>query len=524
MAEKLLRNCSLVAENKLIRSFAERKSWGEALAAYGRLREKGLSPNGFTFTFLVRAMASRWREGRAVHGQVVRHGCGSSVFVMNALLSFYSKSAPDAAPATRLFDEMPDRDVVTWNCMLHAHVLRGEVAAAGKLFEEMPERSVVTWNCMLTGLCRAGDVAAAVELFAGMEVKDVVTWTAMVAGFAGAGEMAAATAVFRRMPGKNTVSWNAVISGYCANGNYGEALRMWREMLDDGGCRTDEVTLVAAATACGGLGALGHGGCVLSFAKKSGLGGATELGNAVLTMFAKCGDVAGAERVFMEMERRCVISWTAMIWGLGVHGRSRAALKVYGDMRRRGVEPDDVTFLALLSACAHGGEVEEGQRLFQEMVAEFRVDPRMEHYGCMVDLLARAGRTEEAVRFVESMPIDPNQAVWAALLSPCRWNGDAGAVDLLGRKMAAVEPLTAGCRVLISHNSAAAGQWDHVASIRGAMWHDGLEKTPGCSSIQVGFQVHEFMAKDLRHEKRSEIYEVLHGLAKILHIEAQHPA
>lgn len=544
---------SVVAYNNMVKCFAGSRSPAGAVSAYGRMRALDVSPNSFTFTFLLRAMESGGSSqgGEAVHAQIVRSGCGSSLFVKNTLLAFYSKCSRDLAPARQMFDEMPQRDVVSWNSLIHAYMIRGEVATAMEVFESMPERSIVSWNSIITGLSKAGDMrsaqlmfdrmavrnvisgnamiagyaaagdmVAARSIFDRMEEKNVVSWTAMVSGFTKIGRMESASSLFHQMPTKNTVSWNAMISGYNENHRFDRALQTFQAMLIDGTCPPNEITLIAVASACGHLGSLEHGNWVYSYAKKNGLEITSELGNALVDMFAKCGEMKCAEAVFYQMTRRCVISWTTMIWGLGAHGQSGEALALFEEMCRRGVEPDDVTFIALLSACAHGGLVEQGQRIFRQMTAEFGIQPRIEHYGCMVDLLARAGRAEEAIQFIGSMPLEPNAVVWATLLSSCRWEP---VVDSVGRKMAELEPLEPGYQILLSNSSASVGRWRGVSSIRGAMWQEGVEKVPGCSSIQVGCEVHEFLAKDLRHERRSEIYEALHGLADISRHAGHHP-
>ncbi|CAA6660359.1 unnamed protein product [Spirodela intermedia] len=509
---------NVVAYNNMVKCFAGSRSPAGAFSAYGRMRALGVYPNSFTFTFLLRAMDSgdSSQGGEAVHAQIVRSGCGSSLFVKNTLLAFYSKCSRDLAPARLVFDEMPQRDVVSWNSLIHAYMMRGEMASAVEAFESMPERSIVSWNSIITGLSKVGDMCSAQLMFDRMAVRNIVSGNAMIAGYAAAGDMAAARSIFDRMEQKNnTVSWNAMISGYNENRRFDRALQTFQAMLIDGECPPNEITLIAVASACGHLGSLEHGNWVYSYAKKNDLEISSELGNALVDMFAKCGEMKCAEAVFNQMTMRCVISWTTMIWGLGAHGQSGEALALFEEMSRHGVEPDDVTFIALLSACAHGGLVEEGQRIFRQMAVEFGIEPRIEHYGCMVDLLARAGRAEEAIHFIGSMPLEPNVVVWATLLSSCRWDGGGEqVVESVGRKMAELEPLDPGYQVLLSNSSASIGRWRGVSSIRGAMWQEGVEKLPGCSSIQVGCEVHEFLAKDLRHERELRSMRLCMGLQK----------
>ncbi|MQL68959.1 hypothetical protein Taro_001229 [Colocasia esculenta] len=540
---------NVVVHNNMVKCFAAHKCPTGAFSTYDRMKALGVSPNNFTFTFLLKACESRefFEGGKEVHAQIIRYGFVSNVFVQNTLLDFYSKCCRELAFARRIFDEMPERDVVSWNAMVSAYAIRGDMELALVLFESMPERNVVSWNSVITGLSKAGDMhlaqlifnrmavrnvvsgnamitgyvacsnmEAARSIFEQMEEKNVVTWSAMVSGYIKFGHKEAARKLFYQMPVKSVVSWNAMIAGYNQNCRYDLALQAFQEMLIDGRCMPDEVTLIIVASACGHLGSLEHGNWVYSYMKKNGFEFSISLGNAIIDMFSKCGDMKSSVAVFHQMTRRCVITWTTMIWGLAINGQCREAFSLFEEMCSLRAEPDDVTFIAVLSACTHGGLVEEGRRTFAQMVEEFGIKPKIEHYGCIVDLLARAGNLEEAIQFIRSMPMEPNAVIWAALLSSCKLYGNEELVDFVSRKMAELEPLDPGHQVLLVNSSAYIGRWEGVSSMREAMRQDGVEKIPGCSSIQVGGEVHEFLAKDLSHKRRGEIYEVLGGLAEIV--------
>ncbi|KAK9269813.1 hypothetical protein L1049_025386 [Liquidambar formosana] len=201
-----------------------------------------------------------------------------------------------------------------------------------------------------------------------------------------------------------------------------------------------------------------------------------------------------------------------MVSGLAVNGQCREALDHFNRMCLEGIKPDDIIFIAVLSACTHGGFVEEGRRVYDKMIWEFNIKPRIEHYGCMVDLLGRAGKLEEAVRFIEGMHLEPNAVIWATLMSSCKIYGNGALLESVTRKIMDQDPSNPSYFMLISNLSASIGRWEDALSFRAAMRQQRIEKIPGCSSIQVGNMVHEFLAKDIRHEKRKAIYRVLDSL------------
>nr|AER41619.1 CRR4 [Oryza glumipatula] len=521
---------STVSHNTLVERLAGARPRGrrpapapapaDALAAYAAMRAQGVPPNGFTFTFLLRACALLGlpRPCGCVHGQIVRCGFGSDVFVQNALVDVYHRcgGGGGVGAARQVFDEMVDRDVVSWNSIVGVYMSSGDATGAMGFFEAMPERNVVSWNTVVAGFARmgdmvtaravfdrmpsrnavswnlmisgyatSGDVEAARSVFDRMDQKDVVSWTAMVSAYAKIGDLDTTNELFDHMPVKNLVSWNAMITGYNHNSRYDEALRTFQLMMLEGRFRPDEATLVSVVSACAQLGSVEYCNWISSFIGKSNIHLTVALGNALIDMFAKCGDVGRAQSIFYKMETRCIITWTTMISGFAFN---RDALLVYNNMCREGVQLDDTVFIAALAACAHGGLLQEGWSIFNEMVERYNIQPRMEHYGCMVDLLGRA----ELIEYVS-------------------------------KKITELEPFNSSYQVLVSNCSALEGRWDGVIDARTSMRNWGIEKVPGSSSIQVGSEVHEFLAKDTRHKRRKEIFETVDGLMALMrHTEQAH--
>ncbi|PRQ24885.1 putative tetratricopeptide-like helical domain-containing protein [Rosa chinensis] len=541
-------SCSpnVVAYNTIIKCFIG-KTRVDALRVYDQMKTLRIVPNGYTFTFLLRCFESfeALEDGKVVHGDIVKLGFGSSVFVQNTLLDFYAKCAGgfEFGSARQVFDEMAERDVVSWNSMIAAYMTRGRIEPAMRLFhsvpkknivtwnsvvsglskagnmelahsvfEEMPERNDVSWNSLITAYMRLGDMSSARCLFEQMPEKTVVSWTAMVSGYTAIGDVESARNLFSQMPVKNVVSWNAMIAGYVHNHMFDQALSVFREMLIDGKCRPDQSTLISVLSACTHLGSLEHGKWIESYVKRNKFDMSVPLGNALIDMYAKCGDVENAKAVFDEMEQRCIITWTTMVSGLAVNGWCREALALFETMCLSGHKPDDVIFIVALSACTHGGLVDEGKIIFYQMEHEFDIKPRIEHYGCMVDLLGRAGKLEEALRFVENMHLEPNAVIWASLLGSCKIHGNGDLVESVTRRIIEQEPENPSYLTLVSNLSASVGQWKDVLIYRQVMRQQGIEKVPGCSSIQMGNKIDEFLAHDTRHEERKEIYGVLNCL------------
>ncbi|KAI3760236.1 hypothetical protein L1987_50629 [Smallanthus sonchifolius] len=540
----------VVAYNTMIKCFVgcnNNPTTYNAMTVYKEMKSRELiiSPNSFTFTFLLKCFESL-DVGRMIHGEVLKMGFDvSSTFVGNTLLNLYGEFASDGVElACKVFDEMPVRDVVSWNTMIGVYMDCGDVGPAIRLFESMPERSVVTWNSVITGLAKNGKMDYARQLFDEMPKRNDVSWNCLISGYLKAGDLGNAEAVFNVMPVKSVVASTAIISGYASTGDvesarkmfdrigskrtvvtwnamiscyinqsmFDEALALFRLMSVDGKCKPDQITLVSIVHACAHLGSLENGKWIAFYINKNKINLSTPLGNALIDMFAKCGDIESSKSIFNQMSNKCIITWTAMVSSLAVHGMCEEALALFNKMCVQGTQPDDVMFVAVLSACNHGGLVKEGQTLFNQMVHKFGIKPQIEHYGCMIDLLARSGDLDEAIRLTESMDLEPNAVIWGTLISACKLHGNSKLFQYVTKKVLDQEPSNASYLTLITNLSSSIGRWQDALRFRREMREEGIEKVPGCSSIQIGDNVHEFVARDTSHMQRSDIYEILESL------------
>lgn len=346
-----------------------------------------------------------------------------------------------------------------------------------------------------------------------MQVTDVAPWNSIIAGYAKAGDMEAALGLFRLMPAKNVISWTAMISGYSQNGQYTNALDMFLRMEREKDVRPNQVTIASVLPACANLGALEVGERIEIYARENKYLSNLFVSNALLEMHARCGRIDKARHLFDEIRiKRNLCSWNSMIMGLATHGRCLEALELFQEMLRERISPDDVTFVAVLLACTHGGMVVRGRQLFESMQQNFSITPKLEHYGCMVDLLGRAGELGEAYNLIQSMPMKPDSVVWGALLGACSFYGRVDLAEKAAGFLFELDPWNPGNYVILSNIYASAGQWDDVARLRISMKGSGITKAAGYSFIEEGGIIHKFIVEDRSHPRRDEIYALLNAV------------
>ncbi|KAL6312787.1 hypothetical protein AAG906_032928 [Vitis piasezkii] len=356
----------------------------------------------------------------------------------------------------------------------------GELGDARRVFEEMPE--------------------------------DVVASTVMISSYSDQGLVEEAGAVFSRVRRKDTVCWTAMIDGFVRNEETNRALEAFRGMQGEN-VRPNEFTIVCVLSACSQLGALEIGRWVHSYMRKFEIELNLFVGNALINMYSRCGSIDEAQTVFDEMKDRDVITYNTMISGLSMNGKSRQAIEL----------PTNVTFVGVLNACSHGGLVDFGFKIFHSMARDYRVEPQIEHYGCMVDLLGRVGRLEEAYDLIRTMKMTPDHIMLGTLLSACKMHKNLELGEQVAKELEDRGQADSGTYVLLSHVYASSGKWKEAAQVRAKMKEAGMQKEPGCSSIEVNNEIHEFLLGDLRHPQKERIYEKLEELNRLLRLEGYHP-
>ncbi|XP_061346479.1 pentatricopeptide repeat-containing protein At4g21065-like [Gastrolobium bilobum] len=436
----------IVTWNTCLKIFAESDSPQHAIFLFRRLRQMGTLPDHFTCSFVLKACTHSLDivNGRIVHGYVEKLGFQSNLILQNMVI--------------------------------HLYAMCGEMGDARLLFDKMTQRDVVTWNIMISQLIKVGDVGGAYELFS-------------------------------LMPQRNVRSWTSMISGFVQCGKSEEAVDLFLEMEREG-LNPNVVTVVAVLAACADLGDLEFGRNVHWLAIQNGFRGNVHVCNTLIDMYVKCGCMEEGYKVFDAMRERSVVSWSIMIAGFAVHGKGEKALELYGEMIRSGIKPNHVTFTGLLHACSHMGLVDKGREFFTIMTQDYGIEPKIEHYGCLIDLFSRAGLLKEAHEVILNMPMSPNGVIWGALLGGCRLHKNTELAEEAMRHISKLDPLNDGYYVVLSNIYAEAGKWEEVAKIRILMKNRGVKKTPGFSRITIDGVVHEFVAGDETHPQAEQIFEM----------------
>ncbi|KAF4399736.1 hypothetical protein G4B88_022819 [Cannabis sativa] len=515
---------------------------------YVAMLERNCKPDHYTFPFLFKGFTRdiALACGKELHGHVLKFGLDSNLYVQNALVNMYSSSGL-VDMARGVFDMCYERDAVTWNAMISGYNRVRRFDESMKLFEEMVGKGVlptsVTFSLVLSACSKlkdldngkqvhrylkesgivpnlvlenalmdmyaaCGEMSTSLEIFESMKTRDVISWTTIVKGFANSGQIDLARKYFDGMSERDYVSWTAIIDGYLRVNQFKEALELFREMQTSK-IRPDEFTVVSILTACAHLGAFELGEWIKTYIDKNKIKKDTFVGNALIDMYFKCGNVEKALMVFNELPQRDKFTWTAVIVGLAVNGHGEEALDMFSQMLKASITPDEVTCIGVLCACTHTGMVDKGRKFFASMISQHGIQPNVAHYGCMVDLLGRAGHLKEAYETILNMPVKPNSIVWGALLGACRVHKDAKLAEIAAKKILELEPENSAVYNLLCNIYATCNKWERLRETREMMSSRGIKKTPGCSLIEMNGTVHEFVAGDLSHPQSEEIYSHL---------------
>ncbi|XP_004232191.1 pentatricopeptide repeat-containing protein At3g29230 [Solanum lycopersicum] len=512
--------------NALIRAHIYNFQPSQAFDTFFDMQSSGIFPDNFTFSFLLKGCSGKcWLSVVSmIHTHVVKWGFEDDIYVPNSLIDAYSKCGlVGVRIAGQLFWGMKERDVVSWNSMISALLKVGDLSEARKLFDEMPQRDRVSWNTMLDGYTKAEQMSVAFELFKTMPQRDVVSWSTMVSGYCKAGDLEMARMLFDKMPSKNLVSWTIMISGYAEKGLINEAILLFMQM-EETGLRLDVAAFVSILAACAESGMLSLGKKVHDSVERSMYKCNTLVCNALIDMYAKCGCLHKAYKVFNGLKKRDLVSWNAMIHGLAMHGRGKKALELFIRMKQEGFVPDKVTLVGILCACNHTGLVDEGILFFYSMEKDYGVKPEVEHYGCLIDLLGRGGYVREAFELARKMPLEPNIKIWGSLLGACRMHKDVELADDVRSLLVKLEPKNAGKLSALSNIYASAGDWDNVANIRLMMKNIGRPNQSGGSLLLLNDEYREFTVMDKSHVKSDKIYQMIDRLGQHLKLLSPVPA
>ncbi|KAL5991048.1 hypothetical protein ACLOJK_011954 [Asimina triloba] len=549
--------------NTMIRGYTRSKHPHLGFSLFRRMLQEQVEMDCRTFVFALKSCEGfpEFFVGETLHCLVFKLGFDLDLLVRNGLMHFYLKHG-SLVCARYLFDGSVERDVVSWTTMIDGYAQGSLPDEAFKLFCRMVLESIkpneVTMitvlsacsqmgiprlgrlihqyintsgirqginllNALLDMYIKCGSLDVAEEFFNRMEVKDVFSWTSMINGFAKCGDLMLARRYFDEMAERNVVSWNAIIAGYSRGNQPEEAIYLFRKMKAAGFTPTEE-TLVSVLSACANSGHLDLGLWIHHYyvnekrVKNTGI-----LTNALIGMYSKCGSIERAARLFEKMPRRDLVSWNSIIAACAVHGYGEKAVVLFEQMKRERIVPDDITFIGVLSACSHSGLVVQGRKYFSNMRKVYHMEPKAEHYACMIDLLGRVGLLDEAYDLARSMPVAPDEAAWGALLNACRMHGNVELGKLAADKLLDLDPEDSGIYALLANTYATGKQWDDVKMVRRMMRCRGVKKSPGCSSIEVDGRIYEFLVADMSHPLSREIYMTLDSMLLLLELECYVP-
>uniref|UniRef100_A0ACD5ZNW9 Uncharacterized protein n=1 Tax=Avena sativa TaxID=4498 RepID=A0ACD5ZNW9_AVESA len=497
---------NVVTWTALLSGYARARRVDEARALFERMPERNIV-SWNTMLEAYTSSSGRMGDAFALFNSMPVRDAGS----WNILLAALVRSGT-MDKAQKLFERMPERNVMSWTTMVAGIARSGSVDDARALFDAMPERNVVSWNAMISGYARNGRIDEALDLFVKMPVRDVASWNIMITGFIQNKDLKRAKELFDEMPKRNVVTWTTMMNG-CLQGNESKvSLQLFNGMLVDG-IRPNQVTFLGAVDACSNLAGLSEGQQVHQMICKTSFQFDAFIESTLMNLYAKCGEIRSARKVFDLSREKDAVSWNGIITAYAHHRLGAEAITLYDKMQENGYKPNDVTYVGLLSACSHSGLVDEGLKIFECVAKDRSIAVRDEHYTCLIDLCSRVGRLNDAKRLIHGLELKPKSStVRNALLGGCNAHGNGSIGDLAARHLLEAEPDNAGTYTLLSNIYASAGKWKEAAKIRSEMNDRGLKKQPGCSWIELANKVHVFVARDKSHSESDLINSMVQDI------------
>ncbi|THF98925.1 pentatricopeptide repeat-containing protein At4g01030, mitochondrial-like [Camellia sinensis] len=481
----------IVTWNSLLSGHFLRGLYLEVLILLQRMQVAGFKPNSSSITSVLQAISelSFVNLGKEIHSYVIRNGLDYDVYVGTSLLDMYVKNN-NLTYAQAVFNGMKNRNLFAWNSLISGYSFKGQFEDAVKLLNQMENEGIkpdlVTYNGLVSGYSMWGRNKEALTMIHRIKVSGLIP---------------------------NVVTWTALISGCAQKGNYKDALEFSIQMQQEG-IKPNSATISSLLRACAGLSSLWNGKEIHCMGIRNSFTEDVFVTTALIDMYSKCGSLNTAQKVFRTIQRKTLASWNCMIMGFAIYSRGKEAISIFDEMRAAGIQPDAITFTALLSGCKHSGLINEGWKYFDIMKADYNIIPTIEHYSCMVDLLGRAGYLDEAWDFIEKMPMVPDATVWGALLGSCRIRENLELAEIAAKRLFKLEPHNPANYVLMMNLYATLNRWEDVDCVRELM----MDVTAGAkighvwSWIQINQMVHVFSTRGKAHPDEGEIYFELYQL------------
>ncbi|PRQ59072.1 putative tetratricopeptide-like helical domain-containing protein [Rosa chinensis] len=500
----------LVAWSALISACVQSGFPEVALSLFRDRQNENLKPCGITLVSVLAACGelSYLKFGKSIHCYAVKADIDSDISTGTALVSMYAKCG-FFTPALIIFNRMPSKDVVTWNALINAYTQIGDVYHAIDMLDELwlsgikPDAGTMVGmvsacsllNDLNHGTCIHGQI-----IKNGFE-HDAPLKNALIGMYCKCGDISSAEFLFNRTKlMKDVVSWNVMIAGYMQGGYAREAISVFHQMKLEN-CQPNLVTFVSILPAVAYLAALREGMAFHACIIQNGFLSNTLVGNCLIDMYAKCGQLDHSEKCFEEMELKDKVSWNTLLAAYAMHGQGDHAIALLSLMQKSCIQLDSVSFISLLSACRHAGLIKEGKEVFQVMCEKHHLEPELEHYACMVDLLGRAGFFDEALDLINTMPMEPDAGVWGALLGACRMHSNAKLGEVALSHLVNLEPTNATNYIALSDIHAHSARWGDACKTRSKMKSSGSKKMPGCSWVEVQNRVHTLQAGDYNYRQ-----------------------
>ncbi|KAF5727725.1 hypothetical protein HS088_TW22G01422 [Tripterygium wilfordii] len=474
-----------------------------------------------TFAIALKACADlgALNYGRELHCQTMKRGFYETSYVANTLATMYNKCGK-LDYCLFLFERMITKDVASWTTIITMYVQMGQEETAIEAFIRMRNSAVspneFTFSKVISGCANLGRLEWGTQLHAHVLhlglVNSLSVANSLMTLYSNCGYLTFASIMFHEMPNRDVVSWSTIIAGYHQQG-YGEEAFEYLSWMRRDGPKPTEFAFASVLSVSGSMAILDQGKQLHAHVLSVGLQSRAMIQSSLIHMYSKCGGIKEAAKVFDEVESVDIISWTAMINGYAEHGYSREAIYLFEKIPRVDLRPDSVTFIGVLTACSHAGLVDLGLRYFNLISEEYQINPTREHYGCMIDLLCRAGRVSDAEQMIQTMPFYRDDVVWSTLLRACRIHGDVDCGKRAAEKILELDPNCAGTHITLANLYAAKGQWKEAANMRKLMKEKGVIKEPGWSWIKIMDQVAVFVAGDRAHPQVEDIYCLLDLLA-----------
>ncbi|KAI4344454.1 hypothetical protein L6164_011680 [Bauhinia variegata] len=506
---------NLVSWSAMISGYDQFGEYWMALELFSQLR---VVPNEYIFASVVSSCASlaAFQLGREIHAQSLKCGHASISFVSNSLISLYMKCGR-CSDALSVYANVLEPNSISYNALITGFIENHKPEKGFQMFKLMLQQGVVPDRFTFVGLlgfcAESGDLRTGMSLHC-QTIKLELDSSSLIGNvimtiYSKSNSIEEVERAFRLIKDKDVISWNTLITAYSRCDDQARGMRIFREMMHECTIRPDDFTYASIIAVCAEQASICCGKQIHAYLIRTRPHRDVGVGNALVSMYAKCGSIQYAHDVFSRMSHRSLISWNTMIAGFANHGLGERAIEIFEMMQVMGVKPDSVTFVGLLVACNHAGLVGKGEFYFDSMEEAYGISPNVEHFSCLIDMLGRAGGLSWAEEYIKKFNYGNDPVILGSLLSACRLHGNIIIGERVARQLLQVHPVTTSPYVLLSNLYASDDMWNDVANARKMLKGSGLRKEPGYSLVEVRGNYEKFRIGDFSNLRIEEIKVVL---------------